>query len=131
MNEPSKMAPATPAALARPTTGAMAKATLPEARPMSPTQSAKPMAAETGISSPSSATPKTAEATRVAMARKIIDTAMAVTWAASFSRAMRRLPSGATATMSRLPRLASPASVPDKARIDQRPARNAKNGPYL
>ncbi len=75
--------------------------------------------------------PKTDEATRVATTRKTIESATAVTWAASFSSAIRRLPNGAAATKSRLPRRASPARVEERARIDQRPARNAKNGPYL
>ena len=51
--------------------------------------------------------------------------------AASFSSAIRRLPKGAAATNSRLPRRASPASVPDRARIDHRAAMSGKNGPYF
>ena len=54
-----------------------------------------------------------------------------MTCAASFSRATRRLPNGLAATKSRLPRCASPASVPDRARIDQSPTSRAKNGPYF
>jgi len=57
--------------------------------------------------------------------------AIPVRWAASFSMAMRRLPKGAAATMSRLPRRASEASVPDRATIDHSPAMSPKNGPYF
>ena len=111
MNEPSRTAPATPAALPRPTIGARANATLPETRPMRPTHRANPTAPASGISSPSSGMPKTDEATRVATTRNTIESATAVTWAASFSSAIRRLPNGAAATKSRLPRRASPARV--------------------
>ena len=45
---------------------------------------------------------------------------MTVRWAASFSSAMRRVPSGVTATSSRLPRRASEARVEDRARMDHR-----------
>ena len=48
----------------------------------------------------------------------IATSAMAVTCAATFSTAMRRFPSGVAATNSRLPRRASPASVPDSAKSD-------------
>ena len=54
-----------------------------------------------------------------------------VRWAVSFSSATRRFPTGDEATISRLPRLASPASVPDRARMDQSPVPRAKNGPYF
>ena len=57
--------------------------------------------------------------------------AVIVTCAASFSSATLRFPRGAAATKSRLPRLASPASVEESARIDQSPAPRAKNGPYF
>ncbi len=64
-------------------------------------------------------------------ARNVIESAIAVTCAASFSIAIRRFPYGAAATRSRLPRRASPASVEESARIDHIEAMNAKNGPYL
>ena len=64
-------------------------------------------------------------------ARKAIASQSIVRWAASFSSAMRRLPKGAAATKSRLPRAASPARVPDSARIDQSPAPRAKRAPYF
>ena len=54
-----------------------------------------------------------------------------VRWAASFSSARRRLPNGAEATNSMLPRRDSRASVPDRARIDHRLATKMKNGPYF
>jgi hypothetical protein len=66
-------------------------------------------------------------------ARKISPVAIArtVMWAASFSRAIRRRVIGAAATNSRLPRRASAAKVPDRARIDHRLAISGKNVPYL
>ena len=54
-----------------------------------------------------------------------------VRWAASFSIAIRRLPNGETATKSRLPRLASPASVPVRAMIDHSAVPSANMAPYL
>ena len=69
--------------------------------------------------------------TQVTTARKATASAIPVTWAASFSIAIRRLPNGAAATMSRLPRLASAASVPESATMDQTAAITPKNGPYF
>ncbi len=51
--------------------------------------------------------------------------------AESFSRAIRRLPKGTAATRSRLPRRASPASVPDRARIDHSAVPRANTAPYF
>ncbi len=51
--------------------------------------------------------------------------------AASFSSAIRRLPSGVVATMSRLPRRASAASVPDRAMIDHSAVPSTKMAPYF
>jgi hypothetical protein len=53
------------------------------------------------------------------------------TWAATFSAAMRRRLRGEAATRSRLPRRASPASEPDRARIDQKAAISSRTGPYF
>jgi len=49
----------------------------------------------------------------------------------SFSSAIFARASGAVATNSRLPRRASFASVPERARIDQRLTTSGKNVPYL
>jgi hypothetical protein len=54
-----------------------------------------------------------------------------VTCAATFSIAMRRLPNGVVATMSRLPRPASPASVEDSPRIDHSDVASTKTRPYF
>ena len=97
---------------------------------MSPTQTAKPTAPWIGIASPGSV-PNAALPTQVTMARNTIAPNMPVRCAASFSIAIRRLPKGAAATMSRLPRCASEASVPDSAVIDHSPAISPKNGPYF
>ena len=51
----------------------------------------------------------------------IIATVMAATWAATFSRAMRRRARGVVSTISRLPRRTSAASVDESARMDHRP----------
>jgi hypothetical protein len=61
----------------------------------------------------------------------IMTRVITVMCAASFSRAMRRLPNGAAATMSRLPRRASVARVEDRARIDQSATTHRKTGPYF
>ena len=53
------------------------------------------------------------------------------TWPAIFSSAIRRRLIGAAATMSRLPRTDSAASVPESARIDHRPMTSGKKPPYL
>src|ERR1035437_890928 len=65
------------------------------------------------------------------MPRNAHATTMPVMCAASFSIAIRRLPNGAAATMSMLPRPASDARVPDRATMDQSPVIRAKNGPYF
>ena len=54
-------------------------------------------------------------------APRIIAKATAVTWPATFWNAIRARPDGPAAIMSRLPRVASPASVPDSAMTDHRP----------
>ena len=56
---------------------------------------------------------------------------MTVRWAASFSSAIRRSPSGVTATSSRLPRRASVARVDDRARIDHRLAIRPSEAPVF
>ena len=56
---------------------------------------------------------------------------MTVRCAASFSRAIRRIPIGVTAISSRLPRRASEASVPDIARMDQRHTIRASDAPVF
>ena len=89
------------------------------------------MAESGGIGSPRAASPKREELTVVARARMAIARPSIVTWAASFSSAIRRLPKGDTATKSRLPRRASPASVEDSARIDHSAVPSAKIAPYL
>ena len=98
---------------------------------MNPVHRAKPAEDSGGIVSPREASPNTVELTVVPMARTTMASASIVTWAASFSSAIRRLPNGAAATMSRLPRRASPASVPDSAKIDHRAVPRAKIAPYL
>ena len=54
-----------------------------------------------------------------------------VRWAASFSIAIRRLPCGPVAMRSRLPRLASPARVPDSASTDHRVVISTIVRPYF
>jgi hypothetical protein len=98
---------------------------------MKPTQRAKPAEDSSGIWSPRAASPKTFELNVVMRARTTIASQSRVRWAASFSRAMRRLPNGAAATKSRLPRRASPARVPDRAMIDQIAVPRAKIALYL
>ena len=98
---------------------------------MKPTHKAKPMAFNGGMGSPRAASPNRFELTVVAIARMAIARNSMVRWAASFSSATRRLPNGVTATKSRLPRLASLASVDDSARIDHRPVPRAKIAPYF
>ena len=97
---------------------------------MSPTQSAIPTAASTGSASPGTV-PSACVPTYVTTPRNTHAATMPVTCAASFSRAIRRLPNGAAATMSKLPRRASEARVPDRATIAQRPAISPKKGPYF
>ena len=55
--------------------------------------------------------------------------AIPVRWAATFSTAIRRMPSGVVATNSRLPRRASDASVPDIANTDHRATISAIDAP--
>ena len=98
---------------------------------MKPTHRAKPTDDRSGIGSPSAALPNAFELIVVATARIAIASPSIVRWAASFSRAIRRLPNGAAATRSRLPRRASPASVDDSARIDQSAVPRANDGTVL
>ena len=58
-------------------------------------------------------------------------TTIATMWPSSFWTAIARRVTGVAATNSMLPRRASPASVPDSARIDHRLATSGKNVPYL
>ena len=83
------------------------------------------------MASPSAASPNAFELNVIATAMISIASHSRVRCAASFSSAMRRLPNGAAATKSRLPRRASPASVPDRARIDHTAVPRAKIVPYL
>ena len=72
--------------------------------------------AESGeIRSPRAASPNALELTTISTAMNARARPSMVTCAPSFSSAIRRLPNGVTATRSRLPRLASPASVDDSA----------------
>ena len=123
--------PATPAAPERPRSGARANARPPKNRAMKPTHRAKPTDESGGIGSPSAASPNSFELTVVATARIAIASPSIVRWAASFSSAIRRLPNGAAATKSRLPRRASPARVEDRARIDHSAVPRAKMAPYF
>ncbi len=123
--------PATPAAPERPRSGARAKARPPKNRAMKPTHRAKPTEERGGIGSPSDASPYRFELTVVANARMTRARASIVRCAASFSSAILRLPNGAAATKSRLPRRASPASVDERARIDQSAVPRAKMAPYF
>ena len=125
------MIPATPAEPARPRIGARTQAIPPKKRAMNPIHSAKPVADSAEIWSPSAASPKVLALTVVMTATMTRASASMVRWAASFSIAIRRLPYGAAATRSRLPLAASPASVPDRARIDQRAPTWAKSAPYF
>ncbi len=84
-----------------------------------------------GIWSPSDGSPNTFELTKIMIATKAIASQSMVRWAASFSSAIRRFPKGEAATKSRLPRAASPARVPDSARIDQSAVLRAKVAPYF
>ena len=70
---------------------------------MRPTHRAKSTAAAGEMAS-SGKDAKAAPATHAEIARMTTTSAMTVRWAASFSSATRRLPKGATATKSRLPR---------------------------
>ena len=123
--------PAIAAEPARPRSGDRANASPPKNRAMHPVHRAKPAEDSGGIVSPREASPNTIELTVVPMARTTMASASIVTWAATFSSAIRRLPNGAAATMSRLPRRASPASVAESAKIDHRAVPMAKIAPYL
>ncbi len=112
------------AAAPRPANGATAKAIDPAMRALRPRPTANPTAAAGTISSPGNLA-KTTPATQAASAMTAITTASATTWPATFSSASRARERDVVATNSRLPRRASPASVPDRARIDQSPARRA------
>jgi hypothetical protein len=122
--------PAIQAAAARPRNWARKKASPPKARAISQVHRARPTAARTGIWSPGSLA-KAAPATQAARAMAAATTVSRATWAATFSAAMRRRPRGEAATRSRLPRRASPARVPDRARIDQKAAISSSTGPYF
>ncbi len=98
---------------------------------MTPTQAANPSALPNGIWSPSDASPKALELTVSMTATNSTASHIRTRWAASFSIAIRRLPNGDVATMSRLPRAASPASVPDRARIDQNAVPRLNMAPYF
>ena len=122
--------PAIQAAAARPRNWARANASPPKARAISQTHSAKPIAAAGGISSPGSLA-KTVPPSQAAKAMTAATTVSRATWAATFSKAMRRRLRGEAATRSRLPRRASPASVSDRDRTDQKAAISSRTGPYF
>ena len=84
-----------------------------------------------GIVSPRAASPNSVELNVVATARIAMARPSIVRWAASFSSAIRRLPNGVVAMKSRLPRRASPARVPERAKIDHNAVPSAKIAPYL
>ena len=88
------------------------------------------MAASGGISSPGSVA-NADPATHAQSAITITTMAIPVRWANSFSMAIRRRPSGVTATNSRLPRRASAARVPDRARTDHRAAMRPSEAPVF
>ena len=123
--------PATAAEPARPRSGARASASPPKHMAMKPAQRAKPIAPLNGIVSPSAALPNAFELTKTMIATMAIASQSIVRWAASFSSAIRRFPKGAAATKSRLPRAASPARVPDRARIDQSAVPRPNRAPYF
>ena len=124
--------PATPAAPARPRTGARAKARPPKKRAMKPTQSAKPKADSGGIWSPSAASPNSVRADAWWRRRGSASPGRASSGARPASRARSgACRTASTATKSRLPRPASPASVPDSARIDHSAVPRAKTAPYF
>ena len=121
----------TPAAPPRPRIGARARARPPKHRAVKPIRRTKPTASTGEIWSPRLASPNAVELTTSITAVKASARPTIVRWAASFSSAMRRLPKGAAATKSRLPRAASPASVPDRARIDHRAVPRMNSDPYF
>ncbi len=123
--------PAIPADPARPSNGERASARPPKRTARKPTQRAKPAEDSSEIESPSEASPKTFELNVSMTVRTSIASASSVRCAPTFSSAMRRLPNGAAATKSRLPRRASPARVPERAKTDHRAVPSAKIAPYL
>jgi hypothetical protein len=127
----AKAMPAMPAAPARPSNGARANASPPKNSAMNPSHSAKPMADSGEIGSPRAASPYVFELTTSITAMNASASVTVVRCAASFSRAIRRLPNGVAATMSRLPLPASPASVDDSPRIDQIASASANVRPYF
>ena len=122
---------ATPAEPERPRIGARTNARPPKKSAMKPIHRAKPTAESGAMVSPRAGSPKSLELATQATASTAIAIPSIVRWAVTFSIAIRRLPNGADATMSRLPRLASPARVPDRAMIDHRVVPMAKIAPYF
>ncbi len=96
----------------------------------SPSQIAYPKAESTLISSPGSVANELPANAIEMKATRIASPSMR-TWPDSFSSATRRRDRPVAATNSRLPRCASPASVPDSATIDQRLTTSGKKTPYL
>ena len=125
-----RTAPAIPAAAPRPTNGARAQATAPDASATRPTHSANPIAMSGGISSPGRV-PNAAPASQVVTATTTTTMSIPVRCANSFSTAIRRRPSGVTATSSMLPRRDSAASVDDRARIDQMAVTRPSDAPVF
>ncbi len=123
--------PAMAADPARPRSGARANARPPKHIARKPAQRVNEIAPPSGMSSPSAASPKAFELTKIMIATKAIASHSIVRCPASFSRAIRRLPKGPAATKSRLPLRTSPASVPDRARIDQRAVPRPNRAPYF
>ena len=122
---------ATPAEPARPSTGARRKASPPNAIAIAPIQRPNPSPDTSEMWSPSASSPNTIEPVVAATARIAIESQSRVRCPASFSRAIRCLPRGVVATMSRLPRRASEASVDDRAMIDHRAVPITKMAPYF
>ncbi len=91
----------------------------------------KPRPETSEIRSPRASSPNTAEPTEQAIARITIASHSSVRCAASFSTAIRRLPRGVVATMSRLPRRASEASVDERAMIDHSAVPSTNMAPYF
>ena len=112
----------------RPTNGAVANATPPEASIITPYRTTWPRAAENGISSPGSLL-KPIPTSQIEIARISIARATAVTCPATFSRAIVRLLCGVDPSRSRLPLAASPASVPDSAMTGHSPSRTGRKLP--
>ncbi len=120
-----------PAAPPRPSSGASANASPPKNRASAPTHAAKPTDSSSEIWSPMATSPNAFELTTSMTARIASASPTMVRCAASFSRAIRRLPNGDEATKSRLPRADSPASVPVSAMTDHRAVPTANSAPYL